>query len=255
MPRHLSAAGGDAIIADALVDPVLGLQRPGEIGAENAAQRDQHEGCPQRPFEAGVRQREIGMRDEGGDQQIADKNMDLPPARGGFRRQAGRFDGDVERELQAHAASQHPAVEIARVAERVAIDPDEPEQAAGNRRDQKALYCLAGEISRRARTASTDRDARRAPPRRSQAPPQNHPSRWFFPHQPHSGSLLAVGRDQLAAPASLAVPLNLSGPGIRLSSPDIVLPSYFSVMLVSSLETPSAAVVRKPSLFNFSPAE
>src|SRR5262249_6950044 len=101
-------------------------------------------------------------------QQIADKNMDLPPARGGFRRQAGRFDGDVERELQAHAASQHPAVEIARVAERVAIDPDEPEQAAGNRREQKALDCLAGEISRRARTASTDRGARRAPPNRSQ---------------------------------------------------------------------------------------
>ena len=91
LPRQLGAAGGDAIIADALVDPALGLQRPGEIGAENAAQRHQHEARPQRPFEAGVRQREIRMRDEGGDQQIAEKNMHLPPAHGGFRRQARAF--------------------------------------------------------------------------------------------------------------------------------------------------------------------
>jgi hypothetical protein len=40
-----------------------------------------------------------------------------------------------------------------------------------------------------------------------------------------------------------------------LSSPAIVLPSYFSVMLASSLETASAAAVRKRSLFSFSPAD
>jgi hypothetical protein len=76
IPRELGAAGGDAIVADALVDPAFGLQRPGEIGAENAAQRHQHEARPQRPFEAGVRQREIRMRDEGGDQQIAENKIE-----------------------------------------------------------------------------------------------------------------------------------------------------------------------------------
>ena len=159
-------------------------------------------------------------------------------------------------ELQAHAAGQHPAVEIARVAEPVAINPDEPEQAAGNRRDQKALDCLAGEISRRARTASADRGVRRAPPRRSHGgPPKSPIAVVLSPSSPFRLLSLRAGRDQLTAPASLAVPLNLSGPGIRLSSPAIVLPSYFSVMLASSLETPSAAAVRKRSLFSFSPAE
>ena len=67
IPRQLGAKSGNAIIADALVDPALGLQRPGEIGAENAAQRHHHEACPQCPFETGVRQREIRMRDESGD--------------------------------------------------------------------------------------------------------------------------------------------------------------------------------------------
>src|SRR5262245_46058178 len=85
------------------------------------------------------------------------------------------------------------------------------------------------------------------------AAPQNHPW-WFFPHQAHS-CCCRCHLDQLTAAAALALPLNLSGPGIRLSSPAIVLPSYFSVILASSLETPSAASVRKRSLFSFSPAE
>src|SRR5689334_24100186 len=107
------------------------------------------------------------MREESGDQQIADVDMELAPACGGFRGQAGRLDGDVERELEGHAASQHPAVEIARVAKPVAIDPDEPEQTAGNRGDQKPGRCLAGEKSRRAPTEPADRGVRYAPPRRT----------------------------------------------------------------------------------------
>src|SRR5689334_12566423 len=105
------------------------------------------------------------MRDEGGDQQIADIDMDLAPARDGFRRQAARLDGDVEAELQAHAAGQHPAVEIARIAQPVAIDPDEPEQTAGYRSDQKPGRCLAGEKSRRTPTEPAERDVRYPPPR------------------------------------------------------------------------------------------
>src|SRR6185312_3859549 len=96
------------------------------------------------------------MRDEGGDQQIAEKNMRLSPARGGFRRQPSRFDGEVEKELQADAAGQHPAVEIARVAQPVAIDPDQPEEAEGDGREQKALDRLTVEISPQARTAAAD---------------------------------------------------------------------------------------------------
>src|SRR5262245_40019801 len=115
------------------------------------------------------------MRDEGGDQQIAVKNMDLPPERGGSRRQAGHFDGDVESELQAHAAGQHPAVEIARIAEPVAVDPDEPEQTSADGRHQKAIDGLAGEIARPGPTASADRGARRAPPRRSHGCPPKSP--------------------------------------------------------------------------------
>src|SRR6478736_2777997 len=193
------------------------------------------------------------MRDEGGDQQIAEKNMDLPPAHGGFRRQAGRFDGDVEKELKDHATGQHPAIEIARVAERVAIDPDEPEEADGTGRDQKALDCLRVEISHRARTASADRAVRRAPPRQFHGSPPKSPIAVVL--SPSSPFRFPAGWDQLAALAFLAVPLNLSGPGIRPSSPTIVLPSYFSVVLASSVETPSAAAVRKRSLFSFSPAE
>src|SRR5215510_3712202 len=100
------------------------------------------------------------MRDESGNQQIADKNMDLSPARRGFRRQAGRLDAEVEKELQAHSAGQQPAIEIARIAQPVAIDPDEPEQTAGNRDDPKALGCLASEIFRSAPTA--DQGVKRA---------------------------------------------------------------------------------------------
>jgi hypothetical protein len=37
----------------------------------------------------------------------------------------------VETELEDYAAGQQPAVEKARVAKRIAIDPDEPEKAAG----------------------------------------------------------------------------------------------------------------------------
>src|SRR5262245_15393960 len=110
------------------------------------------------------------MRDEGGDQQIANKDMELPPARGGFRRQSGRFGGNVETELQAHAAGQHQAVEIVLVAERVGIDPDEPEQSSGNRPNQKAPDRPAGEIFRHARTF------RRAPPRQSHGGPPKSPS-------------------------------------------------------------------------------
>src|SRR5262245_7832948 len=87
------------------------------------------------------------------------------------------------------------------------------------------------------------------------AAPQNHALAVLSPIKPLQGVVVARRPDQLTAPASLAVPLNLAGAGIRLSSPPIVLPSYFSVMLASALETPSAAVVRKRSLFNFSPAE
>jgi hypothetical protein len=72
------------------------------------------------------------VRDEGSNQQIAEKNMDLPPAQGRFRRQARCLDGDVETELEDYAAGQQPAVEKARVAKRIAIDPDEPEKAAGD---------------------------------------------------------------------------------------------------------------------------
>src|SRR5262245_9926841 len=90
--------------------------------------------------------------------------MDLPPAQGGSRRQTGRLHGGVEKELQADARGQHPAVEIARVAESVAVDPDEGEQANGNGRDQNTLNCLAG------RTASADR-AVRLPPNRSHGSP------------------------------------------------------------------------------------
>ena len=104
-----------------------------------------------------------------------------------FGDRRARFDGDVEIELQAHAAGQHPAIEIARVAERVAIDPDEPEQADGNGRDQKALDCLAVEISRRARTASADRAVRRAPPRRFHGSPPKSPIAVVVSHQAHSG--------------------------------------------------------------------
>src|SRR5262245_65504006 len=100
------------------------------------------------------------MREKCCDQQIADKDMDLPPAHGGSRRETGRLHGGVEKELQADARGQHPAVEIARVAESVAVDPDEGEQANGNGRDQNTLNCLAG------RTASADR-AVRLPPNRS----------------------------------------------------------------------------------------
>src|SRR5690606_12984470 len=97
--------------------------------------------------------------------------MDLAPAHGGFRRQTGRLNGDVEIQLQAHAAGQHPTIEITWVAEPVAIDPNKPEEAAGKRRYQKALDCLAGESSRRAPTAPGDRGARRTPRRQSHGGP------------------------------------------------------------------------------------
>jgi hypothetical protein len=56
------------------------------------------------------------MRGKHGDQQVAEEDMELAPAHGDFRRQLRGFDGDVEIELQGHAACQHPAIEIARVA-------------------------------------------------------------------------------------------------------------------------------------------
>ena len=37
IPSELGATGGNAIIGEAFVDPALGLQCPGKIGAENAA--------------------------------------------------------------------------------------------------------------------------------------------------------------------------------------------------------------------------
>src|SRR5262245_7410448 len=104
------------------------------------------------------------MREKCCDQQIADKDMELPPAHGGSHRQAARLGGGMEKELQADARGQHPAVEIARVAQTVAVDPDEGEQANGNGRDQNALNCLAG------RTASADR-AVRLPTNRSHGSP------------------------------------------------------------------------------------
>ena len=106
------------------------------------------------------------MRYEGGDQKIANKNVDLAHRASGFQRQAGRFKGDVETQLQAHAAGKHPAVEIARVAQPVAIEPNNREQSAGHGRDQQTLSKVAIQKSRQARTASADRTARRAPPRR-----------------------------------------------------------------------------------------
>src|SRR5690349_9029511 len=105
------------------------------------------------------------MGDEGCDQQIAQEDMELAPARGGSWRQARRFDGDVKSKLQAHAAGQQPAVEIARVAQPVVINPDEPEQAAGNQREQNTLDRSAGEIFCQTWTASADRGVRRAPRR------------------------------------------------------------------------------------------
>src|SRR5262245_24668159 len=94
------------------------------------------------------------MREEARNQQVADKNMDRPEAERRSPGQARRLHGGVEEELQADSGGQYPAIEIARVAEPVAVDRDEREQADGDGRDQKALNCLAG------RTASADRAVR-----------------------------------------------------------------------------------------------
>src|SRR5688572_1858524 len=90
------------------------------------------------------------------------------------------------------------------------------------------------------------------------------------PHRSHGNLpnlLIAVVASQhvdvLPSPAGarrtqfgfLAVPLYLSGPGMRLSNPAIVLPSYFSVTRTSCLEMASAAAVNACSLLSFSAAE
>src|SRR5690606_24294421 len=85
---------------------------------------------------------------------------------------------------------------------------------------------------------------------------QNRPSRRFdLPWRPSWVQSLGAGSDQSAAPGFDALPLNSAGAGIRLSSPAIVLPSYFPVIVASTSEVPSAAAVRNSSLLSLSPAE
>jgi hypothetical protein len=79
------------------------------------------------------------------------------------------------------------------------------------------------------------------------------------PMRPHSQCRAKAkfldSRYQSTALASLALPLVLSAPGMRASSPAIVVPSYFSVMLKRSFAMPSAAAFREASLFSLKPAE
>jgi hypothetical protein len=87
------------------------------------------------------------MHDKSSDQQPANENVELAPARDGFWRQPVCLERDVKSELQAHAGGKHPTIEKARIAKRGAVDRYQPKKSEKENSDPQNPGYPADEMS------------------------------------------------------------------------------------------------------------